>query len=522
MSNFESRNPRPHSAQQRQPDEVIFGWSSRFVIWLIVAGFILTGIGLMSVFGPTAWLLLIGVMAGCMLIGRPRILLWVYWGLAVIYPYLSTVYGSVVLKWSDEMFAVAMLGVLAMHYIHDRSLFRKLRPFNRTLAALLVLTFVSGLANDVPKKLVLHFILQYLRMFLLFYFAYVFVRDRDLRQVIWAIGLMVVLQFVMNFTWLAGINPLPHWMSGPDFCIGTGIGANVCAYYSIMLICILTAWMIISQRTAHRVWCLILIVISLVHFFFTFTYHAYMALPVCLGLLLLVTRVQKTRLYIWGSVAVLLVSSIVLLLPADFRRGMHFEFDPARLGDRLKSLRYGPKGQSYIQNVTVIPKALPYPIIGAGPGNAGSMVARINRRPLADQYFTWVDLSVESRSLSFGASIVGGPMTGIITLWSELGPMGLILYWGLHVYAFFWVWTGLRRGLYTNRYKLILAQAFIPIMAFYIGLSLLADYSWVVYMNAIWIWAGCVWRRDVAPAAANVRQPMPLTEAHRRRIHAST
>jgi len=489
----------------------------RLTIALVFAGFVVAGLFLVMNVGVLGWGLLLAVITGCMLLGRPRAVMTAYWFWVVIYPYVSTLFPGALIKWSDEVLVCTMGAVLIMHYTQDRGLFRELKWFNRAFAALVALTVVSGIMNQLPRGLITHFALQYLRMFLLFYFAYAFLQPRHLKGVCLAIVLMVVLQFVLNFGWYLGINPLINWMSGPDLAIGTGIGANVCAYYSVFLLFLLFSYQLHSKGVARKFATFALILVTLVHLFLTFTYHAYLMLAICAvvygGL-----HVRRYRARIPAAALLVFTVSAAALLPPSTFDLLRFELGPQRLKERVENLRYGPKGQSYEQNLTTLPQELPYPLLGAGPGNAGSMVARINFRPLANKYFMWVDLSVDRYRLSSGGSIIGGPATGLLALWSDLGPFGFLIYWSVHVGALWRVMSGVRQGRYTHRYKLILAEAFIPTMVMFLMLSFLADFSWMAYMNVLWIWAGAVWRYDTARGGAPLPSANPAFASPIRKI----
>ena len=164
-------------------------------------------------------------------------------------------------------------------------------------------------------------------------------------------------------------------------------------------------------------------------------------------------------------------------------------------------MRRGVKGQGYVDVIVNAPKDLPYPILGAGPGNFGSAVGRTYLRPLAEKYINYVataTTSYEYITLSEGSSITGYPQAGVLALWSELGPLGCILYWGLHVYAMIWVVRNVRRKAYTSKYGQIFAESFVPVMGMWIALNFFDDFAFSAFLQGgIWIWAAMVW--DPAP-----------------------
>jgi hypothetical protein len=360
---------------------------------------------------------------------------------------------------------------------------------------LLALVVVSKFANQVPPILAFHFCLQYIRFFLVFYYAYNFLSEKELPIFLKWIVVLFLLQVVLNTGWLLGISPLPTWIGGVDFAIGSGLGANVVAYFCVAMLCILFAYLYYATSSMKRIlgWVMVLVVVY--QLYFTFTFHADIIAVACLGLQLAISPRPLNSKAAWvgrGALLALTILCVYAFLPASgFVKG---SFSPKNLTQRWRNLVDGPKGQSYINNFRYLPSDLPLPIIGGGPGNVGSMVGRMHRRPLADRYFNWVDLSVVNSEVSLSGSIAGGPMTGVLAIWSELGPLGLLLYFGFHLYALFRVAKAVRKKAYSDPAQRILAEAFVPVIAMIIVLNILTDYLYLAFFNSgVWIWAACVW-----------------------------
>ena len=459
--------------------------------------FILAGFVLVYLAGPIyGWLILIAIIWGSMLIGHPKILLLIYGVWSVVGMYIQAVFANVLTLWLDEILATAMLMVLLAHHINGRIRLPELRVAKRTLLGLLTLIVVSMFANQVPKLLSFHFCLQYIRFFLVFYYAYNFLSDKELRIFLKAIVILFLLQVVLNTGWLLRINPLPHWMEGVDFAIGSGLGADGVAYYCVAMLCILSAYLYYTPTFKKRLlgWVMVLVVVY--QMYFTFTFHADIIAVACLGLQLVISPRPLNRKLAWlwrGAIVTLVVLFVYSFLPAS--GFVKATLSPTTLTQRWRSLLDGPKGQSYINNFRYLSKDIPLlPFIGGGPGNVGSMVARMHHRPLADRYFNWVDQSVERWQLSEGGSITGGPMTGVLAIWSELGLLGLLLYFGFHLYALFRIAKAVRGKAYSDPTQCILAEAFPPVMAMIIVLNIITDFFYLVFFTTgLWIWAACVW-----------------------------
>jgi hypothetical protein len=177
---------------------------------------------------------------------------------------------------------------------------------------------------------------------------------------------------------------------------------------------------------------------------------------------------------------------------------------------------YGLKGDAYRAVFFQGSRHLPHPVVGGGPGNYTSNIARLTHRPLAYlPHMAYRLYAVDRRSVSLGGSILTIPMTGFISLWGELGPVGFALFWGCYVYAGLRVHRKLKADLYTSTIQATLAEAFVPTVFAFIGLNSLIDGVNLAHINQpIWIWAALVWvplSVDVGGAddEADARHPGP-------------
>ncbi len=474
--------------------------------YFVAGGFILAGLFLFYLMGPIyGWLILLAVVWGCMLIGHPKLLLIIYAGWITVGMYVQMIFRNPITVWGDELLASAMLMVLFSHHIYRRIQLPELRPVRRVLTGLLALIVISALANQVPKLNAFHFVLQYIRFFLIFYYAYYFLSEKDLKGFLQLFIGLFLLQVAMNLSWLLGVNPLPNWRGSVDFAIGTGLGAGLVAYYCVAMLCVLFAYLYYATTRKQRWFGWILILITLFQLYFTFTFHAFLLAGFCLGLQLMLSHRPLRQKLLWVGRGGLILAAIVVIrayLPAS--QYVESSFDSRYLVKRWYNMVNGPKGQSYYNNLFYLPRDLRFPMLGGGPGNVGSMVGRMKRAPLADRYFNWVDLSIQRYSLSEGGSIAGGPMTGILTIWSELGPVGVALYWGLFIYAFVRVIRNIRHNRYSDPYQRVLAEAFPPVLLMMFMLNIIADYLYMAFLsNSLWLWAAVVW----TPAPEWKRKP---------------
>lgn len=96
-------------------------------------------------------------------------------------------------------------------------------------------------------------------------------------------------------------------------------------------------------------------------------------------------------------------------------------------------------------------------------------------------------------------SSTGNFYSGILSIWSELGVVGYMLYMGLYISLIIHVVSKLRRNQYTEPVQLVLAEGFVMAGLLFLMVSFIADIFWAKYFaGALWIWAAMVWD-PVAP-----------------------
>ncbi|MBC8207245.1 MAG: hypothetical protein H8E68_08880 [Kiritimatiellaeota bacterium] len=91
-------------------------------------------------------------------------------------------------------------------------------------------------------------------------------------------------------------------------------------------------------------------------------------------------------------------------------------------------------------------------------------------------------------------SITGSFYSGILTMWSELGAVGYLLYISLYVYAIRRVVLTLFRNQYVEPLQRVLAEGFVMAMLTLLLSSILIDTFFAKYYTvSLWIWAAMVW-----------------------------
>lgn len=492
-------------------------FDTRLTTPLIALGFILAGLGLCLMVGAQiGWAIAAAAILWMMLIGNPRRLLGLYWAWVLIFPLLSLLVPTPLLKWVDEMLLASLLAVLLLHQILHYRGQAGLRGFGRALGLLGLLIVLSAVLNRAPRVGVMHFCLQYMRSFLLFYYTLRFFSPGDGRLFFVTLVGSLLLQVVLNTGWMLGINPLPNRSRAlADFAVGSFDACNLVAYLAIATFCLAAAYYHLAPLRRQRRWAVALAVLSLYQVYITYTFHAVALLGLCFAYQFLHGAGRWRARVATGAALLLagLVGAFVLTTLAPDSSALRRQLDPSYLRDRVAMMIEGPKGRAYREVVMFAPRDMPAPLFGAGPGNFGSMVGRMNRRPLAEQYINYLLTAVDVISETQGFSITSGPNTGFIALWSELGPLGFLLYWGAHLYALLHVRRLTRRTAFTSPHLHALADAFVPTMAMWLVLSAIVDYNYIPYLHGgLWIWAAIVWRSDqTAPTPEPPRTAQPLT-----------
>ena len=500
---------------------------------LAIVGYIAAGLVMSALFGPLwGWGFVAAAAMAAMLFSRPDLLLALYWLAVSLRDYLTTtVVRFQLLDFLDEVFIVTFAGMALVSRILGRP--RRdanLRWVNRFLFALLFLAGASTLLNRAAYKGAFSFLLTYLGFFATFYVAYDALRDRPrAARWIWRIvvGFLLV-QLVANLGWLAGLNPLPNWRLGTlDFAIGL-CGNSVYLAHLAVLVAFFAFSLFRHSGGAPRRWRFLIVVpIAAVQLVLAYANHAFI---VAGALLLIYVTLATHRLrYLLSSLAVCAV--LFVGLQSLDAAGLLSDNPIRRLsGDNLRSrwqsMVYGPKGEIARNVFLIAPREIPcFMLVGAGPGNFGSSVAQESHPPLAAKYINYIRETWSGRRSLFGSSILQHYITGVLAIYSELGPLGALLFFGFHLYALFRVLRRLHRNAYPLVFQRALAEVFVLAMCQYLVMNLLTDLlNADIWQAPLWIVAAVVWNpigAEQAQSAAvpvepeTAPEPQPLAAASR-------
>ncbi len=465
-----------------------------FRVAIIVTFMILETISIIKygVFGGFLPLFIFGLI----IIGNPKILLLTFWIWSVfmaLASYMIPTNLSIILDF-------AMIFVLFATYILKRIKFNNIRAVILTTIGLLLLYAISFLVNRPSIVGAGHFAITYFRFLLVFYYSRYFLSPDISKKIYYIIIGTFFIQLILNIGWLLHINPLPNYTLNPaDFAIGTFNACNIVAYFSIVLSTILIS-VILNKNAPSKIKTTAIIILPLVYFqiIITYTIHAYIIALLSTIIISITSRGQKRIKFVLFLLVTIL--SVIMLFHEKNTSHKIGSLNAYTLKQRWYLMISGTKGNTYKEIILYAPKDMPYPIVGAGPGNFGSAMGIKNRTPLANKYINYV-LDANSylrRKLSQGESITGMAATGFLAIWSELGPFGFLLYWGIHVFALIHIFKNVIKRQYENNlYRKALAESFIPTMIMFLILNLLSDFCTVRVMHAgLWILAAVIWDAD--------------------------
>ncbi len=443
-----------------------------------------------------------------MLIGHPRLLLAVFFFLVVIHPTLQNMYAHWFLQLSDKLMGMLLLGVVIFNLLRDRQRRQDLCAFNRILFLFLGVAAAGAMVNRVSPIQVLRFFLTYGTFIPAFYAAYFFLRPDagEARRILKIVIVVFGLQLALNLGWLAGVNPLPNPKAySVDFAIGSLGGCNIVAYFAAAFLFLLFAVLHTVKDLKTRILTAAGGLATGFQIVIAFTFHV---LPPLAALLFFQSLYAVKALRY--KTAMLAVSVMVVIgfvyIKDNPRLGHAFGFTTedmmtaSQFKMRWDMMWRGTKGQAYYNIFVRARHDMPAWFLGAGPGNFASGIGMVHRSMLAEKYVNYVYLTESGRREMVGGSITQHVTTGVSAIYSEFGPLGFLLFFGLHALALFHVWRLFRKGAYRSPLRRAFAEAFIPTMLLYLGLNVISNFFENTFMQiGVWLWAGMVWKADAGP-----------------------
>jgi len=445
-----------------------------------------------------SWMI-IPVFSGlAILIGNPPAMLWYGMSWFMVTQYAQTEMRVGFFNYLDEFVTLGMLAVLM---VQSRGALKSLSermaaayPLQFVAVAFVVLSFVSAILNHAIDIYFVMWCFQYLRMFVVFFFTVRFARKVDLRKFITFLMAFSILFFVMNLTWKLGINPLPNqrgvWAS--DFGIGTFAACDQVAYFCVMVMVLCLAIIIDppDRKLGRRAgWVLLF---TFVDFMLTNTIHAFFLLGPAVLVFFVINYQAVMKVVSWptlmGMMSVVVLAFLLLVNYTDAGSALKWDY----VMERYEQFQNEPKMNAYRRSVNELPHESNYFwFTGHGPGMAGSSIGRALRRPIADKYFNTIYNEEQYRNLVIAGSVSSGEQTGLLTYWSETGPLGLAML--LVCYAIVLVKTKHRILVndIADKTQLALARSLPSIILVVMLIAFIRDMFYIAWFAGVcWVWAG--------------------------------
>jgi hypothetical protein len=482
-------------------------------IWipLLIAGIIGCGL-LASMFFPPymVWAGVMMAMFGAILLGHPRHLLFSYWLWVSFLSVIAQISNNSAVRYADELLSVALIGISAFTYIKVRKTSGEIRGLKTGVMAFLSVVIASLFVNRSPIANAVNFLLSYFPFPFVFYVTYTMTERRHWRYLFGAIVGLMLIQFAMNIGWRLGVNPLPNEWVGTaniaDMAQGTFGSSAYVAYFTVAVFFLLFSALSLNKK--YRPYIILLLGVAATQLYITYTNHAYVYFALLLPIYLIISKASVRMRLTIGALLVLGAVIFVLLSSQDTFRAESFgaksqledNFDQQNLERRWDKFVHGPKIE-LITRITVA-NATKEPflwLLGNGPGYGLSAVAMERGSDFAWEYLGAFVANTQMFRAGGMTSITGSFYSGILSVWSELGVVGYILYMGLYIYAIRRVIWRLLRNQYTDLFQQVLAEGFVMAMLLFLLVSLLTDIFWGKSFTAgLWIWAAMVWD-PVAP-----------------------
>ena len=450
------------------------------------------------------WAGILALIVGGGLFGRPEKMLMAYICWALVSQLIQLVLPGP-FSYIDELLIVGCIAVL----IGQRALLRRRLLSYKLFVALFVALVTTGVASSLiskgPLVSLINGLVTYFTFPFLMYLAYECRSEKSMRLFVLIFIVFLCIQVVLNMGWIAGVNPLPnlHAMQRNyrDMCHGTLNSAQWLGYVMIWLVFLFIS---LGRHLPSGGWKragYFFAFVAGIQFMFTYTNHAYLYLAGCAGCYLLI--IARNRRQLFKYVMLLSIFAVVAFSAGQLASSKIYSYEEhddfgqifsvRNLQNRYDKFVYAPKMQ-LIRKVTVDwRKTSPEEwFVGMGIGNGTSAIGMTRVSPGAYELLAEYYLTATGQQERYGNSIMESTHSGLVTLWSEVGVVGFLLYQALSLMVLFRIWKNLKHKVYHNVYQLILAEAFVPAMVLYIISSFLTDAYFLDAWLLIWIWAGFV------------------------------
>lgn len=411
----------------------------------------------------------------------------------------------------DEAILAVPLLIIAMRAI-QRQLPRGATSFPLLYLALAGLSY---LVNDVPPLNTVRVTLSYGKFFIFWYFARVIGPWSPREKRIWFVLLVsyALLQVPFNFIWQRNVVVTTH----PDDSIGTIGSAHMVGYISTITLFLIAGWLVSLKSPVPRLRVLAVLGAALLIgynlIFLTDTKHVLFIVPLAALPFLLYPRFNlRVRVGFASAMVVFAAASWLYLSVATSAQ----QYRPR---DMIRTVQLSGRGTVFRVITRVLPGEVPFFILGAGPGNFTSTVALHSFRPLSQKYILPYIINLfRSRGFAPEASVLGGVMSSLYTLWGEFGPITMVAYYLFWGYVIRHLW---RRCLAAGRKDFDNGQR-IALVSSLITMTLVSVIMEIFYMGILmlplWTLAGVYWDLEEKPGSPPAARVPPLPQQRGRML----
>jgi len=336
----------------------------------------------------------------------------------------------------DEVLILFMLLFVIINF--SKLQYRINNPLKILTLLFLSIIILSGIINQVHILIILEFILRYGKGLIIFMYTRSFINidNKFLYLFFKRIQQFFIIQCSINLLWLLKIDIIPNkyidyglFQKGAfgtfDWAIGSMGNCLLVAFISTIILSksfYHLAFEKMPKKSKRKQ--IILFIISTIQIYLSFTNHLYFIVPVILFLTWKLISPIKIK---FKPILIVVFLSLIIFNSFDVSNRLNMISGFAKHG--IDRVLVSPKFISYHVSFATIPKLSTIGFFGAGPGQAGSYIARENSTPLNKKYYEKFNI------LKFrGASILTTPYTGITTIQSELGNAGILLFMFLCTY----------------------------------------------------------------------------------------
>ena len=334
----------------------------------------------------------------------------------------------------------------------------------RIFVIFILLAIVSSAYNSTSIQDFLQFITRYGKIFFLTAIGKSISKITTIDHIVSVTTIFNLLNLVLNTLWYFEISLLQNkYLGTVDFAVGVFGDALYQAFFSSIVI-ILNLLVLYDKKIISKTK-IFTIITAAIQLIFSFTFHYYFVFLFALIIALISFYDFEFKKVFIISLSGIGFFLLITQLPI--------------INSYLPKINNSNSFFSSIQALTIIsPKAQSYKnafsgeyqnglqqFVGVGPGQGGSFISLNNKTRIAENYFN-IYLYF-SEKLRAEGSITTLPNTGIITLKSELGYLGLILF----IYFLSFIILNLKKNK-NNIY------AFLGIFCIYLFIleNVLADY----------------------------------------------